>query len=88
MPRCKLWAILAHWYNVYIEYFVLHITSLIKESVIMVLKHAKFALFYFAADQKSFFTFTWDPKWTQTGLKSQTALKCRFVYMAIYLSKQ
>ena len=29
--------------------------------------------------------FTWDPKWTQTGLKSQTALKCRSVYMAIYM---
>ena len=33
--------------------------------------------------QKS--TFTWDPKWTQTVLKSQTALKCRSVYMAIYM---
>ena len=32
-------------------------------------------------DKKS--TFTWDPKWTQTGLKSQTALKSRSVYMAI-----
>ena len=30
-------------------------------------------------------TFTWDPKWTQTGLKSQTALKWRSVYMAIYM---
>ena len=30
-------------------------------------------------------TFTWDPKWTQTGLKSQTALKCRSIYMAIYI---
>ena len=30
-------------------------------------------------------TFTWDPKWTQTGLKSQTALKYRSVYMAIYM---
>ena len=30
-------------------------------------------------------TFTWYPKWTQTGLKSQTALKCRSVYMAIYM---
>ena len=30
-------------------------------------------------------TFTWDPKWTQTGLKSQTALKSRSVYMAIYI---
>ena len=28
-------------------------------------------------------TFTWDPKWTQTVLKSQTAVKCRSVYMAI-----
>ena len=28
-------------------------------------------------------TFIWDPKWTQTGLKSQTALKSRSVYMAI-----
>ena len=25
------------------------------------------------------------PKWIQTGLKSQTALKCRSVYMAIYM---
>ena len=24
-------------------------------------------------------------KWTQTGLKSQTTLKCRSVYMAIYM---
>ena len=31
-------------------------------------------------------TFTWDPKWTQTGLKSQTALKSRFAYMAIYIA--
>ena len=30
-------------------------------------------------------TFTWDPKWTQTGLKSQTTLKCRSAYMAIYM---
>ena len=30
-------------------------------------------------------TFTWGPKWTQTGLKSQTALKCRSVYLAIYI---
>ena len=30
-------------------------------------------------------TFTWDPKWTQTGLKTWTALKSRFVYMAISL---
>ena len=30
-------------------------------------------------------TFTWDPKWTQTGLKSQTTLKCRSVYMVIYM---
>ena len=30
-------------------------------------------------------TFTWDPKWTQNGLKSQTALKCRSIYMAIYI---
>ena len=29
--------------------------------------------------------FTWDPKWTQTGLKSQNALKCCSVYMAIYV---
>ena len=27
----------------------------------------------------------WNPKWTQTGLKSQTTLKCRSVYMAIYM---
>ena len=32
-------------------------------------------------DKKS--TFTWDPKLTQTGLKSQTVLKSRSVYMAI-----
>ena len=25
------------------------------------------------------------PKWTQTNLKSQTALKCRSVYMATYM---
>ena len=30
-------------------------------------------------------TFTWDPKWTQTSLKSQNALKCLSVYMAIYM---
>ena len=30
-------------------------------------------------------TFTWYPKWTQTGLRSQTALKCRAVYTAIYM---
>ena len=30
-------------------------------------------------------TFTWYPKLTQTGLKSQTALKCRSIYMAIYM---
>ena len=28
-------------------------------------------------------TFTWEPKWTHTGLKSQTTLKCRSVYMTI-----
>lgn len=32
-------------------------------------------------DKKS--TFTWDSKWTQTGLKSETALKSRSFYMAI-----
>ena len=35
------------------------------------------------SDSKS--TFTWDPKWTQTGLKTQTALKACSVYMAIYI---
>ena len=30
-------------------------------------------------------TFTWDPKWIQTGLKSQTTLKCCSVYIAISL---
>ena len=30
-------------------------------------------------------TFTWDRKWTQTGFKSQTALKCRSIYMTIYI---
>ena len=30
-------------------------------------------------------TFTWDPKWIQTGSKSQTALKFHSVYMAIYM---
>ena len=30
-------------------------------------------------------TFTWDPKWTQTALKSQTTLKCCSAYVAIYL---
>ena len=30
-------------------------------------------------------TFTWDPKWTQTGLKSQTALKSCSVNMTISL---
>ena len=39
MLRCKLWAILGHWYNASIEYFVLHITFLTKECVL-------FALFY------------------------------------------
>ena len=38
---------------------------------------------------KSFFLKAWhilrDSKWTQTGLKSQTTLKSRFVYMAISL---
>ena len=29
--------------------------------------------------------FTWYSKWTQTGLKFQTALKCRLIYMAIYI---
>ena len=27
----------------------------------------------------------WDPKWTQAGLKSQTALKYCSIYMAIYM---
>ena len=31
--------------------------------------------------------FTWNPKWTQTGLKSQTALKSNFVYMAVSIHK-
>ena len=34
--------------------------------------------------QTSNSTFTWDPKWTQTGLRSKTALKYS-VYMAIYM---
>ena len=33
-------------------------------------------------------TFTWDPKWIQTGLKSQTALKSRSVYMEISLRQR
>ena len=41
MLRCKLWAILAHWYNASIEYFVLRITFLTNKSVVMA-----FALFY------------------------------------------
>ena len=32
----------------------------------------------------SYSMFTWDPKWAQTDLKSQTVLKCSD-YMAIYL---
>ena len=32
--------------------------------------------------------FTWDPKWTETGLKSQTTLKSRFVYMVISLRQR
>ena len=43
MLRCKFWAILAHWYNASIEYFVLHITFLTKESEAMPLKNAKSA---------------------------------------------
>ena len=34
---------------------------------------------------KSKCTFTWDAKGTQTGLKSQTALRFRSAYMAIYM---
>ena len=30
-------------------------------------------------------TFTWDPEWTQTSLKSQTTLKSQSIYMAISL---
>ena len=52
----KLWAILAHWCNAFIEYSVLHITFLTKESVVIALKHVKFALLMFAADEKYLFS--------------------------------
>ena len=44
MLLCKLWAILEHWYNASIEYFVLHIAFFTKKGIAMALKHARFAL--------------------------------------------
>ena len=55
MLRCNVWAILVHSYNASIEYFVLYVTLLNKESVVMTLKHAKFALFYGRCWWKMFF---------------------------------
>ena len=56
MLRCKLWAILAYWGNAFIEYSVLHITFLTKGSVVIALKHVKFASFMDVADEKYFFS--------------------------------
>ena len=45
-----------------------------------------FFVFGFWAIETTMSRFTWKPKWTQTNFKSQTALKCRSVYMAIYMA--
>ena len=45
-----------------------------------------FFVFAFWAIETTMSRFTWEPKWTQTNFKSQTALKCRSVYMAIYMA--
>ena len=56
MFGCKLWAILAHWYNGSIECFVLHITFLTKGSVAMALNMLNLHCFMVVADKKYFFS--------------------------------
>ena len=69
-------------------YFPVNFAKFIRTEHLSAAVHLLCTLFYEnneAKFGKNKSTFTWDPKRTQTGLKSQTALKCRFVYMAIYM---